>query len=432
MERTRLTQLVKAEARDLGFELVGIAPSGPSPDLERFQHWLAQGYGAGMDYLSRRAAERAEPRLLYPEARSVIVLGANYFLQDLPASIRQDPSRGLIASYAWGYDYHGVLKPLLIRLDEVIRAASGRTSPGRAYVDTGPVLERSWATAAGLGFIGKNTCLIAPGLGSWLFLSVLLVPEEMAYDPPMRMANTRASTQRVGGEWRMVARPSEGQRPDWAGGETQATTTGPEKAHGWGIDSQDFKRATCGACTRCLDICPTTAFPSPHVLDARRCISYLTIELKGSIPSELRSAMGNWVFGCDLCQFVCPWNRRYARPTSLASLQSRFDTLAPRLLDLLALDEEGFRARFRRSPVQRAKRRGFLRNVCVALGNWGSPEAVPALADALQDREPLVRGHAAWALGRIGTLPAQKALMQCLASESDVYVKDEVERALAA
>lgn len=384
-----LAELIANAAYALGFDLIGVAPAGPSPDAARYQQWLAAGFGGEMAYLARRALERADPRTLLPEARSLIVLGASYFTHQLPAAVRDDPSRGLIAAYAWGDDYHDVLKPLLFELDAAIRAASGRTAPGRAYVDSGPVLERSWAQEAGLGFIGKNTCLIAPRQGSWTFLAVLLVPEEVS----------RFTFQVPGGR-------------------------------GQGAEATDRCSCTCGACTRCLDVCPTGAFPAPYVLDARRCISYLTIELKGPTPHELRPRLGNWIFGCDLCQEVCPYNRRFARPARLAALAGRPEMAAPRLLDLLALDEAGFRRRFRASPVVRAKRRGLLRNVCVALGNWGDPAAAPGLAEALHDPEPLVRGHAAWALGRIEAPGARQALRAAGESEIDAYVRGEIGQAL--
>lgn len=389
MQPLRLAQLIASKANELGFDLVGVTPVGPSPDYARFQQWLAAGHHGAMAYLAQRAAERGDPRLLLPEARSLILLGTTYFDQTLPDDWRQDPSRGLIAAYAWGEDYHEVLKARLFELDATLAAASGRTSRGRAFVDSGPLLERSWAARAGLGFIGKNTCLIAPRLGSWLFLAGLLVPEEVASGP-----------------WQATEGPAS----------SPAAAPYP---------------LTCGACTRCLDACPTAAFVAPHVLDARRCISYLTIELRGPVPRALRPLMANWVFGCDVCQTVCPWNRRFARRGRLADFRGREDTMAPKLLDLLALDEAGFRRRFRRSPVLRAKRRGLLRNVCIALGNWGDPQAVPGLCEALHDAEPLIRGHAAWALGRIDTAPARRALAQRQAVETEPYVVEELLGALS-
>jgi epoxyqueuosine reductase len=404
MDPQALAELIARTADTLGFDLVGIAPAGPSPDFARFEQWLAAGYDGEMVYLARQAVARADPRALLPEARSLIVLGASYFTHELPAGLRNDPSRGLITSYAWGQDYHDVLKPRLFDLDAAIRAASGRTTLGRAFVDSGPVLERSWAQEAGLGFVGKNTCLIAPRLGSWTFLAVLLVPEEVS----------GVTCQVSGGRLQV------------ADGKSQVAESAARC-----LLPTACSACTCGACTRCLEVCPTGAFVGPHVLDARRCISYLTIELRGPIPHDLRPAMGNWVFGCDLCQLVCPYNRRFARPSRLAALQARPEMVAPKLLDLLALDEAGFRRRFRGSPVLRAKRRGLLRNVCVALGNWSDPDAVPGLMEALHDEEALVRGHAAWALGQIATPEARKALQVAAEMEGDGYVRDEIGRAKA-
>ncbi len=332
MDPDALARLIRSTAFDLGFDLVGVAPAGPSPDVDRFRSWLESGFDGAMAYLARRAQERADPRSLVPEAQTVIVLGASYFVDVSTPSLHGDPSRGRIASYAWGDDYHEALKPLLFELDARIRAATGRTSPGRAYVDTGPILERSWAATAGLGFIGKNTCLIAPRLGSWVFLGVLLVPEVVE-----------------GGGW-SVKSEEWSEKDEDSRGVLPSTFHPPLSAHRPSL-------FTCAACTRCLDVCPTQALPAPHLLDARRCISYLTIELDGPIPHVLRPAMGNWIFG--------------------------------------------FRQRFRNSPVRRTKRRGLLRNVCVALGNGNDSTAVPALVSALDDHEPLIRGHAAWALGRI-------------------------------
>ena len=343
-----------------------------------------------MAYMSRTAEKRREARLAFPGVRSIVVLGWNYHLRELPEEVRRDPARGLIASYAWGDDYHDVLRPLLEELADFAHRESGGIATARAYVDTGPVLERDWAAAAGLGFIGKNTCFIRPRSGSWLFLAEILLDVEL--EPSVMETEAR----------RLSTRPQE--------------TAG-----------------TCGRCTRCLDICPTQALVSPYILDARRCISYLTIELKGPIPMELRPLLGNWVFGCDLCQDVCPWNRRFARPRQPVALEAAITLGAPPLLDLVRLTPEAFRKKFRRSPVLRAKRRGFLRNVCVALGNWGSGEVVPALADALRDREPLVRGHAAWAMGRTEDRPrARSHLQNALAHEIDAQVRGEILAALQA
>jgi epoxyqueuosine reductase len=384
MTRSFTTRLFH-KARALGFDAVGVAPAGPAPHAAEFSAWLAAGRAGQMVYMANTAEKRRDPRQVLPGVRSIGVLGWNYHLGTLPTEVRHDPARGLIASYAWWQDYHDTLSPLLQELIAFIQRESDGQAHARAYVDTGPVLERDWAEAAGLGFIGKNTCLIRPRLGSWLFLAVLFLDVDL--EP-------------------------EAEEP---------AATDPRR-----------ERGTCGRCTRCLDICPTGALVAPHVLDARRCISYLTIELKGPIPAELRPLMGNWVFGCDLCQDVCPWNRRFARPRHPLALDEAIERGAPRLLDLIRLTPQAFRERFQGSPVLRAKRRGFLRNVCVALGNWGSDETIPALADALQDAEPLVRGHAAWALGRIahGQRP-RRHLEAALRRETDDFARGEILAALS-
>jgi epoxyqueuosine reductase len=260
-----------------------------------------------------------------------------------PYSTDAPDGRGWIARYAWGDDYHDVMKRLLERLLERLRAEAGEFE-ARAYVDTGPIVERAYAAAAGLGAWGKNTCLLHPEHGSWFFLGELVCALELAPDAP---------------------------RTDM-----------------------------CGSCTACLDACPTGAFPAPYVLDATRCISYLTIELKGPIPEPQRAGLGRHAFGCDICQDVCPWNRRRRR-TGPAAFAARPGLQAPDLAELAALDEAGFGARFRRSALKRAKRRGLLRNVAVALGNAGDPSKRPALERLARDEDPLVREHAAWALARL-------------------------------
>ena len=385
-----LAELLEAEARRLGFDLAGIAPVEPYP-TERYEAWLDRGYHGEMNYLARpdAVAKRGDPAQVLPGARSALVVAANYHTQDLPAELRDDASRGIVASYAWGDDYHEVLLPRLRQLATIAGEQAGQPLAQRIYVDTGPLLEREMAVRAGLGFVGKNTNLIHPRLGSWLFLGELLSTQDL---PPL-------------------AGPAQQDRDDAA-------------------TSQAAVEGTCGRCTRCLDACPTGALVAPYVLDARRCISYVTIELKGPIPRNLRPLMGNRIFGCDICQEVCPWNRRFARPTGEPAFQPRADNIAPRLADLMALDDAGFRQRFRGSPVKRAKRRGLLRNVAVALGNWGDPAAVPALVRALGDAEPLVRGHAAWALGRIGTGEARRALEEGLATEGEAWVREETRLAL--
>jgi epoxyqueuosine reductase len=294
-----------------------------------------------------------------------------YFQESAP---KNGPLEGRVSRYARGEDYHGLIEERLGRLLAFVREEAGQEVRGRACVDTGPVLERELARRAGLGWWGKNTCLIAGKAGSYFFLGELLLDLELEYDQP----------------------------------------------------AADH----CGTCTRCLDACPTRAFPEPYVLDARRCISYLNIELKGAIPGDLRAGMGDWIFGCDVCQEVCPWNRR-AAPAAEPAFRARPGMENPALPELLALSQEEFAARFRRSPLRRAKRRGLLRNAAVALGNAGDRRAVPALVRALADEEPLVRAHAAWALGRLGGEEARAALVRALETEQDAAVRRELEEALA-
>jgi epoxyqueuosine reductase len=314
--------LVRERALEYGFDLVGFAPAGPTPNAQAFVEWLEAGYAGEMDYLAREPHKRIDPRNVLASARTIVIVGVSYETLAMPYEILQDPSRGRIARYAWGADYHDAITPALREFGEWIARES------RAYVDTGPVLERAWAERGGLGFIGKNTCLIHRDRGSHLFLGAVLVA------------------------------------------------------------------------------CPTNAFPQPGVLDARRCISYLTIELKGSVPLELRPLMGNWIFGCDICQDVCPYVRRYSRPTKTKLGQSFYppdiDRAAPKLIDVLQMDRAAFNARFKDTAIMRAKRRGLVRSACVATGNWESSEALPALRRLLDDEEPLIREHARWAIDKIG------------------------------
>jgi epoxyqueuosine reductase len=295
------------------------------------------------------------------------------------ASVGQDPSRGLISNYAWGIDYHNLMVPRLEELSDFVNAELGTPagcgSRYRVYVDTGPVLERAYAARAGLGFIGKNTCLIHPQKGSWLFLGEILTDAEL--DPT----------------------PGE-------------------------ID------VSCGTCRECLDACPTKALIAPYVLDARRCISYLTIELRGPIPVELRPLIKNRVYGCDVCQTVCPW-QRFARPTEVdAFWAAETDRAAPALVDVLAMSEKAFRHHYEGTPVLRIGRSGLLRNAAIALGNCGDEQATGALECGLVDPEPLVRGHAAWALGRIGGRDIESILEDILQREKDPYVLREIGMAI--
>jgi epoxyqueuosine reductase len=370
--RIILREQIRTKATTLGFDLVGITSAEPLAHGGRLRSWVTQGFAGEMGYMSRDVETRVDPSRVLPEVRSIIVLGMNYYTS--PAVPEASRGRGWVSRYAWGQDYHTVLGAKLNALVAFIQDLEGPDVQTRWYVDTGPVLERELAWRAGLGWPGKNTNLINRRIGSWLFLGAILLDRELAYDAP-------------------------------------AT-------------------AHCGSCTRCLVACPTGALVAPGVLDARRCIAYLTIELRGPIPRELRPLMGTHIFGCDICQAVCPWNRKApvsAEPTFLP----RAGFAAPELIPLLRLSEDEFRARFRGSPSTRAKRRGFLRNVAVALGNLRDPRALPALEAALYDAEPLIRGHVAWALGRIGGGRARHALHDALGAERHADVRDDMISALA-
>jgi len=393
--RWALRRDLEAEARRMGFSGFGVASPAGSEHLPFYREWLEKGYHGQMDYLARddALARRGDLTLTMADVRSVVVVAQEYFQED-PPGIPQDPSRGVIARYARGRDYHKVVKGRLQDLLSWLRTETrsrgvAQEVRGVAYVDTGPILERDLARRAGLGWFGRNTMLIHPQRGSYFFLGVLLTDLDL---PP----------------------------------------------------TKPFEADRCGSCRACLDACPTGALlgrdeNGAPVMDAGRCISYLTIELRGRIPEELRPLMGNRIFGCDICQEVCPWNKRFATPTDEAAYAAGPDTDGPSLIELMGLDDEAFATRFSGSPVKRAKRRGLLRNVAVALGNWGSREAVPALARALDDPEPLIRGHAAWALGKIlsrigipgdGGFDVAEALLSRRDEEEDPWVIEELEGAL--
>ncbi|MGH7199203.1 MAG: tRNA epoxyqueuosine(34) reductase QueG, partial [Planctomycetaceae bacterium] len=336
-----LSAAVKAEAHRLGFDLVGITPAARPTGFDELRDWLRRGYAGEMHYMDRREDAYEHPRHVLDGVRSVIMLAMNYRTAEPP------PSGARVSRYAWGDgDYHDVLRGKLKELANVLH----ESRPGcrtRGVVDTAPLLERDFARLAGLGWFGKNTLLINKHAGSWLFLAALLTDVALEHDAPH------------------------------------------ETAH-------------CGTCTRCLDACPTDAFPEPYVLDARRCISYLTIELRDRpVPFALREGMGEWLFGCDVCQDVCPWNRKAPISTEPA-FQPSPDLAPADAVALLRLSDEEFRERFGHTPLARPGRAGLLRNAAIVLGNRRDPAAVPALIDALHDDEPLIRGAAAWALGRIG------------------------------
>jgi epoxyqueuosine reductase len=356
---------LRKRAAHLGFNRVGVSIARPAHRLDAYLRWIKKGCHGEMGYMVRadRVERREKPQIILPELQSIISVGLTYSTRQVPPEIAADPGRGRISNYAWGVDYHDLMTPRLEELAAWLRDLDPQAK-SRVYVDTGAILERDHAETAGLGFTGKNTMLIAPRNGSWFFLGEILTTLKLPPTPPARM-------------------PS------------------------------------CGSCHRCLDACPTQAFPAPYELDARRCISYLTIELKGWIPRELRPLMGNWIYGCDVCQEVCPFNR-FAEPTAEPGFQpADIDSVAPPLLYILTLDNETFKERFRNSPIKRIKRGRLLRNACVAAGNWGDRSAVPALAKLLQDPDPILRGHAAWALRQIDDRQAKVEIARALTFEQE-------------
>jgi epoxyqueuosine reductase len=371
-KQVALSRQIKEAGQRLGFDLVGISPVKLPPHGESFAEWLRGGLAGELGYMTRTEALRRNPHELVPWAVSVVSVGMNYYTP-LERPKLDGNTTGWISRYAWGEDYHDIVTGRLESLLEIIRKLYGGPVEGRAFVDSGPVLEREFAATAGIGWVGKNTHLISPRKGSWFFLGELFLGIPLDYDRPVRNR--------------------------------------------------------CGNCNLCLQACPTAAFVGPYVLDARRCISYLTIELKGWIPRELRALVGNHIFGCDICQEVCPYNVK-ATPSQEAGFAPRHGLYAPDLIPFLSMTAAQFRERFRGSPILRAKRRGFLRNVAVALGNLRSFDAIPALIRALDDDEPLVRGHVAWALGRIGSENSLAALERRLSVETDPQVKSEILEAI--
>jgi epoxyqueuosine reductase len=340
VEAVPLAELLKAQAYGLGFDLVGITSLGPVESARHFDTWLDRGFAGEMHYLPRGADKRRDSRSPFPGVTSAIVVGLSYG--------GREPS-GPVARYARGDDYHELMTARLEELHQWLVQELGQPIRGKAYVDTGPILERDLARRAGLGWFGKNTSLVNPRIGSFFFIGALLVDLDLPADAP-------------------------------------------------------FESDRCGTCTRCLDACPTNAFVEPRMLDATRCISYLTIEAKGAIPIDLRDKIGELIYGCDICQDVCPWNVRFSSELREDGFRPR-DVLTsdPRSLasDILEMDDASFQREFKGSPMKRAKRRGLARNAATVLGNVGTEEDLDALQSALSDPEPLVAEHAAWAIAEI-------------------------------
>jgi len=360
------TLRIERFARELGFDGFGVTRSASPTSIERYKEWLDLGYEGEMSYMSRNLEKRSDLEALLSWVKSVICLRTNYLTVDKDMRFLDEPNLGDISLYALNEDYHDVLIERHRKLEEKIKEEF-EGCQSRAYVDTGPILEKPLAQKAGLGWIGKHTNLITEDKGSYYFLSEILLDVALLESEP-------------------------------------------------GIDR-------CGTCRSCIDICPTKAIVAPYVLDSRKCISYLTIELKGVIPLEFRKAIGNHVYGCDDCQIVCPWNS-FAVKTDEEAFRERDGSR--QLIELMQMDDEAFRKRFKKSPVKRTKRRGLLRNVAVALGNSGDSSAVDPLTGALSDCESIIRAHAVWALGELLGDKALPILDKNLADEEEEIVKDEI------
>jgi len=337
MDIGRLTAGIRNEALKIGFAKVGFAPAGKTPYMAYFRDWLRSGFHGDMHYLERHVEKRGNPELVLPGVRSIVVAALNYYPGE---EYSESFPTGRISGYALGGDYHSAVMERLERLLRFIKSEIPETN-GRCYVDTGPIMEKTWGAETSIGWIGKHTGLVSRELGTMFFIGVILLDAPLEYD--------------------------------------------------------DKSKELCGNCRRCLDACPTGALFAPYRLNARKCLSYLTIEFRGTVPLELRPLLGNRVFGCDECQNACPWNR-FAVKTTVKDLMPRKENITPGLLSLAGLSNEAFGRRFVASPVLRATRDGFARNVMITLGNSRSAEAVPALKAALMDESPLVREHAEWAL----------------------------------
>ncbi|HEY7000679.1 MAG TPA: tRNA epoxyqueuosine(34) reductase QueG [Candidatus Udaeobacter sp.] len=328
-------------AREIGFDSCRVAACRSAPHADEFRNWLGEDRHGEMSYMERADEKRCNPQKVLPGAMSIVVFALNYFQGTAARGAEVTGKTGRIARYAWGDDYHDLIAGKLQKIDKFLRGFGGQQ---KCYVDTGPILERDHASQAGIGWHGKSTMLIDQRLGTWFFLAEVLTTLDLPPDESV---------------------------PD-----------------------------RCGTCERCIKACPTGAITAPHRLDARRCISYLTIELKGSIPLEYRPLIGDRIFGCDDCLDACPWNR-FARVSREAAFSAHSSTVGMPLRDYLSLNDEAFREQFRNSPIKRVKRRGFLRNVCVALGNVGDPSDLQALEHAATDPESLIAEHAEWAIQQI-------------------------------
>ncbi len=371
MTPLELTNSLKAESKRLGFGLTGASPAVSPTGFSRFEDWLEAGFHGEMEYLPARKEAYQHPNAVMEGAVSILMLGMNYYTGEPHEA---EPGFGRVSRYAWGEgDYHDFIHKKLKSLVKYCQELPVELQV-RGVIDTAPLLEREFAQLSGLGWQAKNTMLINKQVGSWFFLAALLLDAELEYDSPHVSSH-------------------------------------------------------CGTCTACLDACPTDAFVSPHVLDATRCISYLTIEHRSPIPRELREGIGNWVFGCDVCQDVCPWNNK-ATPTNEPTFAANASRNPLNLITLFDLDDDQFRSIFRKTPLWRSKRRGLVRNAAIALGNAAIDSNIPALAKGLDDSEELIRGASAWALGRHNLELATPILERRLKVEENASVREEIKFAL--
>ena len=367
LEKNIKIKNIEEQAYALGFDGFGITSSELGEAGYKFSQWLEMGYSGEMAYMARGEEKRRDPNLVLENIKSIICLRTNYLTKDKGMEFLSFPEKGDVSLYALNKDYHDIITPRLKELEKIIQKEFEGCKT-KIYVDTGPILEKPLAERAGLGWIGKHTNLLSEDIGSWYFLSEILVDVVL---PESERANNH-----------------------------------------------------CGTCRSCIDICPTNAIVAPYVLDAKKCISYLTIELKGVIPVEFRKAIGNRIYGCDDCQIICPWNS-YAVKTDEPAFKDMNSNFL--LIDLIQLSDEDFRKRFKGSPIKRIKRRGLLRNVAIALGNSKNPKAVPFLIRALNDKEPLIRAHIVWALGELLLSESISLLNEKLAEEEDPMVLGEIE-----
>ena len=374
MRRVNLTTFIKDKALELGFDLVGISPVGSFPENQFYKEWLNKGFSGKMKYLERNPEKRQDIQNVLPGAKSVISCAMNYNTDYPYSTEKTDKTKGWISRYAWGDDYHDTITDKLGVLMSYISSETTEDITSKLYVDTGPVLERNYGKYAGVGWVGKNTCLINQEIGSWIFLGEIITNIELEYD-----------------------------------------TVVPDR---------------CGTCTRCIDACPTDAIIEPYVLDSRLCISYLTIELKDKIPTDLREGIGNNIYGCDICQDVCPWNKR-AHVSDKLEFEPREELFNPNLSYISRLSVEDFRKQFKGSPIKRTKRRGLLRNTVVAMGNSGEKDFLPFILECLEDEEPLVRAHALWALWKIDGSKSKDILVNHKQTETDEIVIDEIDTILS-